>query len=54
MKDLMNMEDRETKQGKILGNRQKIEEYRQRIADNDYLEHAIKKIATDLSHFLTK
>lgn len=41
MKDLMNMDDRETKQGKILGNRQKIDEYRKRISDNDYLDHAI-------------
>jgi hypothetical protein len=54
MKDLMNKEEREIKQGKILGDRSKIEEYRKRISDNQYLDHAINKIATDLSHYLTK
>lgn len=54
MKNLMNMEDREIKKGKITGNYKRIEEYRKKISDNDYLDHAIKKIATDLSHYLTK
>jgi hypothetical protein len=54
MKNLMNMEDREIKKGKITGNYNRIEEYRKKISDNDYLDHAIKKIATDLSHYLTK
>jgi hypothetical protein len=54
MKNLMNMEDREIKKGKITGKYDKIEEYRKKISDNDYLDHAIRKIATDLSHYLTK
>jgi hypothetical protein len=54
MKDLMNKEDRETKQGKIIGDSRKIEEYRKMISDKQYLDHAINKIATDLSHYLTK
>jgi hypothetical protein len=54
MKNLMNMEDREIKKGKITGDYKRIEEYRKKISDNDYLDHAIKKIATDLSHYLTK
>lgn len=32
----------------------RIDEYRKRIADESYLDHAIKKIAADLSHYLTK
>jgi hypothetical protein len=54
MKILMNKDEREIKQGKIRGDPLKIEEYRKRIADDSYLDHAIKKIATDLSHYLTK
>ena len=54
MKDLMNMEDREIKKGKTTGNYNRIEEYRKKISDDDYLDHAIRKIATDLSHYLTK
>ncbi len=54
MKNLMNMEDREIKKGKITGNHDRIKEYRKKISDDDYLDHAIKKIATDLSHYLTK
>ncbi len=54
MKRLMNKEEREIKQGKIRGDPKRIEEYRKRISDEAYLDHAIKKIATDLSHYLTK
>ncbi len=54
MRHLMNMEDREIKKGKITGNRKKIEEYRKKISDSDYLDHAIRRIATDLSHYLTR
>jgi hypothetical protein len=32
----------------------RVDEYRKRIADETYLDHAIRKIATDLSHYLTK
>ncbi len=54
MKHLMNKDEREKKPGKIRGDPRKIEEYRKRISDETYLDHAIKKIATDLSHYLTK
>jgi hypothetical protein len=56
MENLMKMEDREIKQGKATetSGRLDIAEYQKRISDKDYLEHAIKKIATDLAHYLTK
>lgn len=54
MKDLMNKDEREIKQGKIRGDPSKIEEYKKKISDDAYLDHAIRKIATDLSHYLTK
>ena len=31
-----------------------IKEYREKIFDDDYIDHAIGKIASDLSHYLTK
>lgn len=54
MRSLMNKDEREIKQGKIRGDPLKIEEFRKKISDDAYLDHAIKKIATDLSHYLTK
>ncbi|HSV96854.1 MAG TPA: hypothetical protein VLM75_07960 [Spirochaetota bacterium] len=54
MKTLMNKDDREKKPGSLRGDPKKIEEYRKRISDETYLEHAINRIATDLSHYLTK
>lgn len=56
MSNLMKKDDRENNQSKSAGKLLKsdIDEYRKRISDNDYLDHAIKKIATDLSHYLTK
>ncbi|MCP4133517.1 MAG: hypothetical protein GY754_21285 [bacterium] len=54
MDNLMKTEDREIKPGKVRGNPKKIQEYRDRISDESYLDHAISKIATDLSHYLTK
>ena len=54
MKDLMNKDEREIKQGKLNGDSHRIDEYRKRISDEDYLDHAIHKIATDLSHYLTR
>ena len=54
MKSLMNKDEREIKKNKIGGNKLKIDEYRKRISDESYLDHAINKIATDLSHYLTK
>jgi hypothetical protein len=54
MEDLMNKEEREIKQSKINGDQRRIDEYRKRIADEQYLDHAIHKIATDLSHYLTR
>ena len=54
MEGLMNREERERKQDKIKDESSKIEEYRKKIADDIYIEHAIRKIATDLSKYLTK
>ena len=52
--DLMNRDERETKQKKINRRSSKIEEYKQKMSDDLYLDHAIKKIASDLSRYLTK
>jgi hypothetical protein len=54
MKRLMKMEDREINQTKKGKDSDRIQDYRDRIADDSYLEHAISKIAADLSHYLTK
>jgi hypothetical protein len=52
--NLMNRDEREIKQKKISSRSSKIEEFKQKISDDLYLDHAIKKIATDLSRYLTK
>ena len=55
MGSLMNKEEREIKQSS--GDRKtpkKIRDIRAKISDDSYLEHAINRIATDLSHYLTK
>jgi hypothetical protein len=52
--NLMNRDEREIKQKKISNRSSKIEEFKQKISDDLYLDHAIKKIATDLSRYLTK
>ena len=54
MNNLMKMEDREIRQTKISGDPKKINEFRKMISDEKYLDHAISKLATDLSHYLTK
>jgi len=54
MDNLMKMEDREIRPAQLKGNSDKIREYRERISDEAYLDHAINKIATDLSHYLTR
>ncbi len=54
MNNLMKMEDREIAKGKITGDNRKISDLKVRITDEEYLDHAISKIATDLSHYLTK
>ena len=54
MSNLMKKEDREIRQGKISGDPRKIEDLRRRVSDEKYLDHAISKLATDLSHYLTK
>jgi len=54
MNNLMKREDREIKKGKIKGDHRRISDLKTRIADEEYLDHAISKIATDLSHYLTK
>jgi len=54
MNNLMKMEDREIKPARFCETLDKIQEYRNRISDESYLDHAISKIATDLSHYLTR
>jgi len=54
MKRLMNKEDREIKKKIAKEVSPKILEYRKKISDEAYLEHAINRIAADLSHYLTK
>lgn len=54
MSNLMKMEDREIRQGKISGDQEKIDALKKRISDESYLDHAISKLATDLSHYLTR
>ncbi len=52
--DLMNKDGREMKQKKIGRRSSKIDEFKQKISDDIYLDHAINKIASDLSRYLTK
>lgn len=54
MADLMKKEDREIKQDNKELDAVKIKEFRKKISDETYLDHAITRIATDISHFLTK
>lgn len=55
MGNLMEMEDHEVKQANIDREAvNKIRNIRAKISDESYLEHAINRIATDLSHYLTK
>ncbi len=54
MNNLMKMDDREIRQGKISGDPEKVDDFKKRISDEKYLDHAISKLATDLSHYLTK
>jgi len=54
MGNLMEMEDREIRAGKKKVDSQKLQILKKRIADDSYLDHAISKIAADLSHYLTK
>jgi hypothetical protein len=54
MVDLMKKEDREIKQDNRELDAVKVEEFRKKISDDTYLDHAITRIATDLSHYLTK
>ena len=54
MNDLMTKEVREIRQCKEKREPSKILEMREKISDDTYIDHAIRKIATDLSHYLTK
>lgn len=54
MNNLMKTDDREIKPARFCRTTDKIQEYRKRISDAAYLDHAIMKIATDLSHYLTR
>lgn len=54
MKGLMNKDEREIKQVKEKEHSSKIAEFKKKISDDVYLDHAIKKIASDLSRYLMK
>ena len=54
MSDLMKKDDREMKRENKEVDSDKIREYKKKISDKSYLEHAITRIATDLSNYLTK
>ena len=54
MGNLMKMEDREIKKNHYGVIDKKILEIKKRISDESYLDDAISKIATDLSHYLTR
>ncbi len=54
MNSLMNKDEREIDQEKKPSTSSKVGEYRKKISDEMYLDHAIKKIASDLSRYLTK
>jgi hypothetical protein len=52
MNDLMNKDDLEiTRERKKAA---KILDFKKRITDETYIDSAISRIATDLSHYLTK
>ena len=54
MEGLMIKEGRELEMKTTSQKDVRIEEYRKRISDEAYVDHAIRKIAADLSHYLTK
>jgi len=54
MNNLMKMEDREIRKDANRGDSDKIRELKKRVTDESYLDHAISKLAADLSHYLTK
>jgi hypothetical protein len=54
MNNLMKMEDREIRKSSNNVDPDKIRELKKRVSDESYLDHAISKLAADLSHYLTK
>lgn len=54
MDNLMKMEDREIRKSSNTVDSDRIRELKKRVADESYLDHAISKLAADLSHYLTK
>jgi hypothetical protein len=54
MGDLMKKEDREIIKDEREVDADKIKEFRKKISDETYLDHAISRLATELSHYLTK
>ncbi len=54
MNNLMKKDDREIRAGKISADPERVEDFKKKIADDKYLDHAISKLASDLSHYLTK
>ncbi len=54
MNNLMKMEDREIRKSSNTADPERIRKLKKRVADESYLDHAISKLAADLSHYLTK
>lgn len=55
MKNLMHKEGREIEAKAVaVKGSFRVDKYKQLISDENYLDYAISKIATDLSHYLTK
>ena len=54
MVNLMKKDDREIQQVDREVDSDRIKEFQKKISDKTYLEHAIARIATDLSNYLTK
>ncbi|MFW5808218.1 MAG: hypothetical protein ACOC2H_07285 [Spirochaetota bacterium] len=55
MKNLMHKEGREIETDAVAAQSAfSAEKYKRLISDDNYIDYAISKIATDLSHYLTK
>jgi hypothetical protein len=55
MKNLMHKEGREIGTDAVAASAHfSAEKYKKLISDDEYIDYAISKIATDLSHYLTK
>lgn len=55
MKNLMHKEGREIETDSVaVQSAFSVEKYKKLISNDDYIDYAISRIATDLSHYLTK